>query len=70
MNIVSIYMPLLDEGTEVYRPIKAESFGDGRYCVLGPVPADEVWTYMPGTIVRLRQKSVDGGSVTVAVLDE
>jgi hypothetical protein len=70
MNIKSIYMPLLDEGIEVCRPIEADALGGGRYHVLGPVPADEVWAYMLGTIVRLRQNSIDGGNIKVAVLNE
>jgi len=65
-----VYMPLLDEGTEVCRPIQAEPLGDGRYRVLGPVPEDGVWEFLPGSIVRLRQKSVEGVNVAVAVLEE
>jgi hypothetical protein len=38
----TIFMPLLDEGTEVWRPVKAIRKSDG-YLVLGPMPSDEVW---------------------------
>lgn len=47
----TIYMPLLDEGTDVWRPVTAEDLGSGRYRVTTRTPGDEVWSYPSGAIV-------------------
>ena len=49
-----IYVRLLDEGTEVSRPVKAESVGPGLFRLLGSVPEGELWQFQPGEIVRYR----------------
>ena len=48
---VTIYMKLLNENVEVWRPIEVESPPDGgHYRVLGPVPETEIWEFEPDTI--------------------
>jgi xylulokinase len=37
----TIYMPLLDEGTSVWRPVQAALLPDGRYRIIEPMPEDE-----------------------------
>jgi hypothetical protein len=54
MAEVTIEMPLLNEGIDVWRPVKAERVSNDAYRVLGPVPDDEDWAFSPGTIVRCR----------------
>jgi len=44
-----IYMPLLNEGLDVWRPVNAERLTDDTYRVLGEMPADEEWA---GSAVR------------------
>jgi hypothetical protein len=54
-QIVDVWIPLLNEGTVVSRPTKAEQVGAGLYRVLATPdydPADEEWAYVPGSIVR------------------
>lgn len=46
-----IYMPLLDEGTDVWRPVTAEHLGNGKYRVTTRTPGDEMWRYQSGAIV-------------------
>ena len=52
---LTIYIPLKNEGVEVFRPTGAMAFGEGYYKVL-PTPdyesADEEWCYLPETIVK------------------
>jgi len=54
-DIEKIYVPLLDEGTEVIRPTLGEPLGGGLYRVL-PTPSydpeDELWAFLPGSVVR------------------
>jgi hypothetical protein len=52
METQTIYMYRPDEAVDVWRPVQAESLGDGHYRVLGPVPEDEIWAITPGLIVR------------------
>jgi len=57
----TIYMELLDEGTDVWRPVQVEPLADGTFCVLGPVPQEEKWTFSPGTIVKCKNLKLSGG---------
>jgi hypothetical protein len=47
---LTIYIPLKNEGVEVFRPTEAMAFGEGYYKVL-PTPdydsADEEWRFLP-----------------------
>lgn len=47
---VVIYVPLLDEGTNVWRPVRADWLGGDRYRIHGNVPDDEEWAFKPGTV--------------------
>lgn len=55
-RIVSIQVPLLNEGTEVSRPADAEWLGGDRYRIKGDVPTDEVWAFQPGTVVIVKKE--------------
>jgi hypothetical protein len=49
-RIVQIFMPLLQEGVDVWRPVQAEHLRDNVYRILGKPPEsqDESWTFSPG----------------------
>ena len=57
----TIYMPLLDEGTDVWVPVLAERLGESQYRVLGPMPDDQEWLFPPESIVRLASRSFATG---------
>jgi hypothetical protein len=68
MDELTIYMPLLDGGTDVWRPVRAEPLGPDCYRILGNVPADEKWPYGPNSLVRCAHKKfADGSSGLVPV---
>jgi len=48
----TVHMPLLDEGTEVWRPVEAFRLAEGVYIILGAMPDDETWAFPPGSQVR------------------
>nr|WP_294795503.1 hypothetical protein [uncultured Mucilaginibacter sp.] len=55
-----IYVRLLDEGTEVYRPVDALHIGDMRYQILGHDIYDlndEKWEFPPGSCVEGIERS-------------
>lgn len=66
MQTETIYMYLLDEGVDVWRPVQAEKFGPELYRVLGPVPEEEVWQFPPGSIVRVQIKRLENSDYPVA----
>jgi hypothetical protein len=64
-----IYIPLIDEGTEVIRPTFGLSLGGDTYRVLATPtynPNDENWKFPPGSIVRCAREMRDGSEIFVA----
>lgn len=62
-NIAQIYVALLDEGVDVWRPVQAESLSDNTYRILSqPYERDiESWQFEPGDVVLCEMvKSGDG----------
>jgi hypothetical protein len=47
-----VYVALLGEGTDVWRPVSARDLGGGMFEILGIVPAGETWQFPPGAKVR------------------
>ena len=47
-----VYVRLLDEGVDVWRPVKAQRIGATTYRLSeNPAPEDEIWSFQPGDIV-------------------
>ena len=61
-------MPLLNEGTPVWRPVEAIQIGKDTYQVPTDtvVSDDEEWQFQPGTIVKCRTETLSGGDRLVA----
>ncbi len=67
MPFETIYVPLLEEGTNVWRPVSAEPSLDGSFRIMGDMPEDEKWAYGPGQKVVVRQhRFADGRDALVA----
>ena len=56
----TVYMPLLDEGTDVWRPVEASRLDEGVYIILGVVPEGERWAFPPGSKVRCQPRRFPG----------
>src|SRR5262249_50784553 len=63
----TVYVALLDEGVEVWRPATVEQVGPGRFRLDGPVPEGESWQFPPGAVVRCEQRLLSEGTALVAV---
>jgi len=61
MSTETIYMPLLDEGTDVWTPVQAKRQTANTFLVLGPQPDDQLWGFAPNTIVGVEHKIFAGG---------
>jgi hypothetical protein len=64
MAFATIYVALLDEGTDVWRPVSAEPVGNNVFRIdpRAKMPDDERWEYGPGETVRCRQRRFESGS--------
>ena len=60
---VLVYVRLLDEGVDVWRPVTAELTGDGVYRILGEPSEDEVWEFGPTTLVRCQERRFSDGTL-------
>lgn len=66
----SIYIQLFGEGTTVYRPVPAIRISATVYKVKGHDiydPDDEEWEFLPGSIVRVETRTIEGTKSKVAV---
>jgi hypothetical protein len=66
---VTIYVRLLNEGTDVLRPVAARRISDTEFLLLQPEdydPFDEQWEFPPGSVVHSRPEIRRGEQVLVA----
>ncbi len=66
---VQIYVRLLDEGTEVWRPVPATQVGDA-YLLDGPVTDGDVLEFPVGTLVRCGHRQFMGTQQTQLIAVE
>jgi hypothetical protein len=60
--MATIYMPLLNEGTNVWRQVAATLVSNNTYRIEGDVPDDEEWE-RPGAVVCTAERKFDDGTV-------
>jgi len=68
-HVLTIYIPLLNEGTTVVRPTQGVKLGENAYKVLPTQaydPNDEEWQFPPGSIVACAAETRNGQEVLVA----
>ena len=60
---VEIYVALLDEGTDVWRPVKARLVSGKVYKIVDQAynTEDETWEFTPGTEVVCEQRILSNG---------
>jgi len=65
-----IYVKLLNEGTDVWRPVEAKEIKEDLFEIL-PAPvyraSDERWEFPPGSVVGGEMRVLSGGEVVVAI---
>jgi hypothetical protein len=69
LNTKTIYIRLLDEGTEVARPTQGVPLKNNLYRVLSTPdynPEDEKWEFPPESIVRCRLEEWTDGKIFMA----
>jgi hypothetical protein len=68
-DYTTIYVELLDEGTKVWRPVKAERAAEGVYRIVSedPDPELEHWQFPSGALVRCEWRKLSRANCLVAV---
>ncbi len=68
-EVEEIFVRLLDEGVEVWRPVQARNIGPDRYLILEQPYDREVerWEFGPGEEVTCAMVPADGGEILAAV---
>lgn len=59
--MTTIYIPLLNEGVDVWRIVEAAQLSDDTYRIEGEMPDNEEWAFTPGTVVRCEHRIFGGG---------
>lgn len=59
-RVVTVYVKLLDEDVDVWRPVLAEHLDGDRYRLVGETPEDEVWPFATGDIVNCKLRKLSG----------
>lgn len=64
-----IYVALLDEGVDVWRPVEAEHVADDRFRIVEQAYERDMesWEFEPGSIVRVERRTLSEGECLVAV---
>jgi hypothetical protein len=62
-----IYMPLLQEGTDCWRPVRAVQMAEDIFKVLDHIPADESWAFAPDARVRCKNHVFSNGDTGLVV---
>lgn len=63
-----IHVALVDEDVAVWRPVKARRIGGNVYVICDqPVPASEVWQFVPGDAVLSEVRETSQGRYRVAI---
>lgn len=74
MTETLVYVQLLDEGTTVFRPTRAEPLEGDRFRLLATPdysPEHETWEFLPGTVVNCTWRTLSDGALRlVAVSDD
>lgn len=69
LNIYTVYVRLLDEGTDVSRPVSAINITGNVYVIIKPDwydPEDEIWEFTPGSLVSCDPVRREGGNLLLA----
>ena len=63
---MTIYIELMNEGTNCWRPVEARDLGDGRFQIISSQPENEEWQFRSGEIVECMRKEFQDDSCLVA----
>ncbi len=59
---MTIYVSLLNEGTDCWRPVTAEHVSEDLFRIADSQPEDEEWQFKPGQVVLCQPHTFQDGS--------
>jgi hypothetical protein len=62
----TVFVPLVGEGTSVWRSVRAVRVGPGLFRLCGPIPEGECWGFGPNEVVRCAVQVFSGGEQGLA----
>jgi hypothetical protein len=65
-DAITVYVELLDEGVEVWRPVAASQVRAGVYRLADDADEQEQWAFPAGSLVRVEDRDLSDGRVLVA----
>jgi hypothetical protein len=67
----TIYVALLNEGVDVWRPVQARPLGQGLFRIVGldADVSDEAWQFPAGAVVRCEMKTFSGTQVGLTAVE-
>ena len=66
----TVYVALLDEATDEWRPVEAEHVQGDEYVLYGPIPDDEAWEFQPGDVVHCRERTSSTGTAALGAFSK
>ncbi len=70
MKTLTIFVEVVGEGTQCWRPVEAEQLSDSSFRIIGSKPEDEIWKFDRGDVVRCKPHPFHDGSGLVAYMKE
>jgi len=69
---VEIFVALIGEGVDVWRPVQAESLGGRLYRIatVNPDPQAERWQFVRGDVVRCEPREFSGGTRGLVAMEK
>jgi hypothetical protein len=61
-----VYVELLDEAVDVWRPVAASHIREGVYRLGDKEDEDERWSFPAGSLVRVEERELSDGRVLAA----
>jgi hypothetical protein len=70
-DLLTIFVALLDEGVDVWRPVQARPLGDDLFRIVGVDAdvSDESWQFPAGAIVRCERRQFSDGTTGLTAVE-
>ena len=68
ITMATIYVQLLDEGIECWRPVEAEHVEGDRYRIIETPPDGERWAFPSGSVVRCSPQLLQGSETILGTV--
>ena len=59
--MATVFMPLVKEGPDTWRPVEVTPLEGAAYRVEGPMPDGEIWQFAPGSLIQIKWKNCEDG---------